>query len=187
MSKRRVVITGLGMISPNGLSVESTWRSILAGESGVGMIEHFDTSQHATKFAALVRGFEASDFMPAKDAKKMDIFIQYGVAAANEAIQQANLVVNDQNRHRVGVMVSSGIGGLRGIEEDHPKCNRWRFSGRIFFLRTIFNYQYDSRVKSRLLHGFTGPNMAIVTGVYRCGVHNSGQAVRIIALSAMRM
>ncbi|CUS48946.1 MAG: beta-ketoacyl-acyl-carrier-protein synthase II FabF [Idiomarinaceae bacterium HL-53] len=179
MSKRRVVITGLGMISPNGLSVESTWRSILAGESGVGMIEHFDTSQHATKFAALVRGFEASDFMPAKDAKKMDIFIQYGVAAANEAIQQANLVVNDQNRHRVGVMVSSGIGGLRGIEENHQKLidGGPRRVSPFFVPSSIIN-MISGQIS--MLHGFTGPNMAIVTAC-TSGVHNIGQAVRIIA------
>src|SRR5690554_1323713 len=179
MSKRRVVVTGLGMVTPNGLNVASTWKSILAGISGVGPIQHFDTQGFGTHFAALVKGFEVTNYMSRKDARKMDTFIQYGVVAAQEAIADSGLTFDDSNRHRVGVMISSGIGGLEGIEENHNKLNT---SGprRVspFFVPSSIINMISGQVS--MMHGLTGPNMAIVTAC-TSGVHNIGQAARIIA------
>lgn len=179
MSKRRVVVTGLGMITPNGSNVASTWQSVLAGQSGVGPIEHFDTEGFGTNFAALVKNFEVTDYMSRKEARKMDTFIQYGVVAAQEAITNSGLTFNDENRHRVGVMISSGIGGLEGIEENHTKLNT---SGprRVspFFVPSSIINMISGQVS--MMHGLTGPNMAIVTAC-TSGVHNIGQAARIIA------
>lgn len=179
MSKRRVVVTGLGMVTPNGLNVETTWKSILAGESGVGPIEHFDTSSYATQFAALVKGFDPAEVMPAKEARKMDTFIQYGVAAAIEAIAHSGLTVDDENRDRIGVMVSSGIGGLRGIEENHEKLlNGGPRKVSPFFVPSSIINMISGQIS--MMYGLTGPNMAIVTAC-TSGVHNIGQAARIIA------
>ncbi|HLV48458.1 MAG TPA: beta-ketoacyl-ACP synthase II [Aliidiomarina sp.] len=179
MAKRRVVVTGLGMITPNGLNVASTWQSILASESGVGAIEHFDTELFATKFAALVKGFEATAYMSAKDARKMDTFIQYGVVAAQEAIAHSGLEINDSNRDRIGVMISSGIGGLQGIEENHDKLLQGgpRRVSPFFVPSSIIN-MISGQVS--MMHGLKGPNMAIVTAC-TSGVHNLGQAARVIA------
>ena len=96
-------------------------EALLAGKSGIGMIEHFDTSEYPTKFAGLVKDFNAEDYMPKKDAKKMDLFIQYGVAAGVQAIKDAGLEVTETNASRIGVAVGSGIGGLGLIEENHEK------------------------------------------------------------------
>jgi len=179
MTKRRVVVTGLGMVTPNGLNVESTWQSVLAAQSGVGLIEHFDTEPFGTKFAALVKGFEASNYMSAKDARKMDSFIQYGVVAAQEAISHSGLEINDDNRGRIGVMISSGIGGLEGIEENHVKLQQGgpRRVSPFFVPSSIIN-MISGQVS--MIHGLTGPNMAIVTAC-TSGVHNLGQAARVIA------
>ncbi|VEA73116.1 3-oxoacyl-[acyl-carrier-protein] synthase 2 [Serratia rubidaea] len=89
MSKRRVVVTGLGMLSPVGNTVESTWNALLAGQSGISLIDHFDTTAYATKFAGLVKNFNSEDFISRKDARKMDLFIQYGIAAGMQAMQDA--------------------------------------------------------------------------------------------------
>lgn len=179
MSKRRVVVTGLGMISPNGLDTELTWQSILNGESGVKLIEHFDTAEFGTKFAALVSGFEPENYFPRKDAKKMDVFVQYGVAAAKEAIENAKLEVSDENRHRIGVMISSGIGGLRGIEENHQKLiNGGPRKVSPFFVPSSIINMISGQVS--MMHGLTGPNLSMVTAC-TTGVHSIGQAARIIA------
>ncbi|MCO4320840.1 beta-ketoacyl-ACP synthase II [Aliidiomarina quisquiliarum] len=179
MTKRRVVVTGLGMVTPNGLNVETTWQSILAGQSGAGPIEHFDTELFATKFAALVKGFEVTNYMSAKDARKMDTFIQYGVVAAQEAMSDSGLEVTDRNRSRIGVMISSGIGGLEGIEENHLKLQQGgpRRVSPFFVPSSIIN-MISGQVSMR--HGLTGPNMAVVTAC-TSGVHNLGQAARVIA------
>ncbi len=117
MSKRRVVITGMGMVSPVGLSVKESWQNILAGKSGIAPITHFDTSGFATTFGGSVKGFEVTDYIKAKDAKKMDPFIHYGIAASMEAIKDSGIEVTDENAERIGVAVGSGIGGLPGIEK----------------------------------------------------------------------
>lgn len=179
MSKRRVVVTGLGMVTPNGLDTESTWASIIAGQSGAGPIEHFPTDGFSTQFACLVKGFDATHYMPAKEARKMDTFIQYGVVAAQQAIADAGLSVTETQAHRIGVMISSGIGGLLGIEENHQKLldGGPRRVSPFFVPSSIIN-MISGQVS--MLYGFTGPNMAIVTAC-TSGVHNIGQAARVIA------
>ena len=118
-SKRRVVVTGLGMVSPVGLTVKEAWANILAGKSGIGPITHFDVSQFPVRFGGSVRNFDPSLYIPAKDIKKMDPFIHYGIAASTEAIADANLQVTEESSHRIGVAIGSGIGGLWGIEKGH--------------------------------------------------------------------
>lgn len=179
MTKRRVVVTGLGMVTPNGLDVPTTWQSVLAGQSGVGAIEHFDTAQFATRFAALVKGFEVTDYIAAKEARKMDTFIQYGVVAAQEAMRHSGLEVTEANRARIGVMISSGIGGLEGIENNYDKLQQGgpRRVSPFFVPSSIIN-MISGQVS--MMFGLTGPNMAIVTAC-TSGVHNLGQAARVIA------
>ncbi len=119
MSKRRVVVTGLGMLSPVGNTVASTWNALLAGQSGISLIDHFDTSAYATRFAGLVKDFNSEDFIPRKEARKMDAFIQYGVVAGIQAMQDSGLEVTEANASRIGAAIGSGIGGLGLIEENH--------------------------------------------------------------------
>ena len=119
MSKRRVVVTGLGMLSPVGNTVESTWNALLAGQSGISLIDHFDTSAYATRFAGLVKDFNCEDFIPRKDARKMDAFIQYGITAGIQAMQDSGLEVTAENAPRIGAAIGSGIGGLGLIKENH--------------------------------------------------------------------
>lgn len=179
MSKRRVVVTGLGMVTPNGLDTETTWASIIAGKSGAGPITHFDTQGYSTQFACLVKDFDVSAYMPAKEARKMDTFIQYGVVAAQQAIADSGLSFDERNAHRCGVMISSGIGGLQGIEENHQKLLEGgpRRVSPFFVPSSIIN-MISGQVS--MMYGLTGPNMAIVTAC-TSGVHNIGQAARIIA------
>ncbi len=119
MSKRRVVVTGLGMLSPVGNTVESTWKALLAGQSGISLIDHFDTSAYATKFAGLVKDFNCDDIISRKEQRKMDAFIQYGIVAGVQAMQDSGLEVTEENATRIGAAIGSGIGGLGLIEENH--------------------------------------------------------------------
>ena len=119
MAKRRVVITGMGMVSPVGLSVNESWENILAGKSGIAPITHFDTTGFSTTFGGSVKNFDVSNYLSPKDAKKMDPFIHYGIAASMEAIKDSGLEVTEANAERIGVAVGSGIGGLPGIEKGH--------------------------------------------------------------------
>ncbi|RUO31728.1 beta-ketoacyl-[acyl-carrier-protein] synthase II [Aliidiomarina sedimenti] len=179
MTKRRVVVTGLGMVTPLGLNADSTWSALLDGRSGAGPIEHFDTSAFATKFACLVKDFDVSQYMLAKDAKKMDVFIQYGVVAGMEAVADAGLEITDHNRHRIGVMVSSGIGGILGIEENHTKLlNSGPRRVSPFFIPASITNMLSGQLSMH--YGITGPSLAIVTAC-TTGVHNIGQAARMIA------
>lgn len=179
MTKRRVVVTGLGMVTPLGLDASSTWSALLDGRSGAGPIEHFDTTKFATNFACLVKDFDVSQYMAAKDAKKMDTFIQYGVVAGMEAVADSGLEITDSNRHRIGVMVSSGIGGILGIEQNHAKLLQ---SGprRVspFFVPASITNMLSGQLSMH--YGITGPSLAIVTAC-TTGVHNIGQAARMIA------
>ncbi|MBA3989084.1 beta-ketoacyl-ACP synthase II [Aliidiomarina maris] len=179
MTKRRVVVTGIGMVTPLGLTAADTWSALLDGRSGAGPITHFDTSDFATKFACQVKDFDVSRYMSAKDAKKMDIFIQYGVVAGMEAVADAGLDINDSNRHRIGVMVSSGIGGILGIEENHTKLmNSGPRRVSPFFVPASITNMLSGQLSMH--YGITGPTLAIVTAC-TSGVHNIGQAARMIA------
>ena len=176
---RRVVVTGLGMLSPLGNSPESTWQNLLLGKSGISDITHFDTSEYPTRFAGLVKDFDAQDYMARKEAKKMDLFIQYGVAAGVQAIKDSGLEVNEANAQRIGVAIGSGIGGLGLIEENHTKLlkNGPRKLSPFFVPSTIIN-MISGHLS--IMFGMKGPNISIVTAC-TSGVHNIGHAARMIA------
>src|SRR5512133_2989900 len=115
--RKRVLVTGLGCVSPLGLNVQETWSALLEGKSGAGPITHFDASQHKTRFAAEVKGFDPVARFGQREARKMDRFTQFAIAAAEEAMQEAGLTINDSNRDRIGVLIGTGIGGISTILE----------------------------------------------------------------------
>lgn len=178
MAKRRVVVTGLGMLTPLGNDVASSWQGLQQAKSGIGFIEHFDTSAYTTKFAGLVKNFDVEPYFPAKDAKKMDLFIQYGVAAAIQAFRDSGLEVTEQNAHRIGAAIGSGIGGLGLIEENHTKLinSGPKRLSPFFVPSTIINMIAG---QLSIMLGLQGPNISIVTAC-TTGVHNIGQAARMI-------
>ncbi len=178
MSKRRVVITGLGMLSPVGNSVEESWKAVQAGQSGISNIEHFDTEKFACKFAGLVKDFNVEDYMPKKEARKMDVFIQYGVAAAEQAFQDSGLVVTDENAERIGVAIGSGIGGITTIETNVRNFEKSgpRKISPFFVPATIIN-MISGHVS--INKGLKGPNIAITTAC-TTGTHSIGMAARMI-------
>ncbi|MFL4556066.1 beta-ketoacyl-ACP synthase II [Yersinia kristensenii] len=179
MSKRRVVVTGLGMLSPVGNTVESTWNAVLAGQSGISLIDHFDTTDYATKFAGLVKDFNCEDYISRKDARKMDAFIQYGVAAGMQAMRDSGLEVTEANAPRIGAAIGSGIGGLGLIEENHTSLVKGgpRKISPFFVPSTIVNMIAGHLT---IMFGMRGPSISIATAC-TSGVHNIGQAARIIA------
>lgn len=179
MSKRRVVVTGLGMLSPVGNTVESTWNALLAGKSGIGLIDHFDTSAFATRFAGLVKDFTCEDYISRKDARKMDPFIQYGVAAGIQAMKDSGLEVTEENAPRFGAAIGSGIGGLGLIEENHTLLVNGgpRKISPFFVPSTIVNMIAGHL---SIMFGLRGPSISIATAC-TSGVHNIGHAARIIA------
>ena len=118
MAKRRVVITGLGVISPVGNSIKTAWENILAGRSGIAPITNFDASDFSVRFAGEIRDFEVSDYIPSKEARRMGTFIHYGIAAASQAIEDSGIEITDANAARAGVAIGSGIGGLQGKTSD---------------------------------------------------------------------
>ncbi|MGG4610205.1 beta-ketoacyl-ACP synthase II [Providencia sp. Me31A] len=180
MSKRRVVVTGLGMLSPVGNTVESSWKAVCDGQSGISLIDHFDTTNHATKFAGLVKDFNYEDFgISRKDAKKMDPFIQYGIAAGFQAFKDAGLEVTEANATRIGAAIGSGIGGL-GLIQDN--CESLLSGGPrkvspFFVPSTIINMVAGHL---SIMYGLRGPSISIATAC-TSGVHNIGQAARMIA------
>ncbi|MCT8126198.1 beta-ketoacyl-ACP synthase II [Alishewanella sp. BS5-314] len=178
MAKRRVVVTGLGMLTPLGNDVTSSWQGLQQAKSGIGLIEHFDTSAYTTKFAGLVKDFDVEPYFPAKDAKKMDLFIQYGVAAAMQAFRDSGLEINEVNAHRIGAAIGSGIGGLGLIEENHTKLlnSGPKRLSPFFVPSTIINMIAG---QLSIMLGLKGPNISIVTAC-TTGVHNIGQAARMI-------
>ena len=178
MTKRRVVITGLGMVSPVGLTVADSWKNILAGKGGIGPIEHFDVSEFSTRFGGSVWDFDPTNYMPAKDVKKMDPFIHYGVAAAKEAFEDSGLEVTEENATRIGVAIGSGIGGLMGIEKGH---NNFLKSGprkiSPFFVPSNIINMISGNVS--IMFGLKGPNYAITTAC-ATATHSIGDAGRMI-------
>lgn len=179
MSRRRVVVTGLGCISPLGNDTRSTWDGILAGRSGAAPIELFDTEKYGTKFAATVKGFDPTLTINPKDTKKMDGFIQYGYAAAVEAIRDAGLEATEANAHRIGLAIGAGIGGLDSIERNHAaleKSGPRRVSP--FFVPSAIINMISGYLS--IDYGFKGPNIAITTAC-TTGTHNIGYAGRTIA------
>lgn len=179
MSKRRVVVTGLGMVTPLGLDVATTWQAILAGKSGIGLIEHFDASDLSCKICGAVKNFNAAEYMPEKEIKKRDFFIQYGMAAATQAIQDSGVVVTDENAYRVGLAIGSGIGGLPIIEKNHSillESGPRRLSP--FFIPAALINMISGNVS--IQYGMKGPNISLVSAC-TTGSHNIGYAARTIA------
>lgn len=181
MTSRRVVITGLGMLTPLGADVASTWEGIKAGKSGIRNIEHFDTESFATRFAGLVPEFDIADYLSPKDARKMDVFIQYGLVAAIQAIRDAGLDMEKEDADRVGAAFGSGIGGLTNIEDNHRKMldSGPRKLSPFFVPGTIINMIAGNLA---IMYGMKGPNFAITTAC-TTGTHNIGFAAQQIMLA----
>ncbi len=178
MSRRRVVVTGLGHISPVGNTVEQGWANLVAGKSGIATVTKFDAANLSTRFAGEVKGFNVEDYMPAKDARHMDTFIHYGVAAGIQAMQDSGLVVTDENSERFGVIVGSGIGGLPMIEQTQTELlNRGPRRISPFFVPASIINMISGHLSIRF--GLKGPNLAIVTAC-TTGAHSVGEAMRII-------
>jgi 3-oxoacyl-[acyl-carrier-protein] synthase II len=179
VTKRRVVVTGMGMLTPLGNDVASTWQALQQGKSGIDFITHFDAEAYSTKFAGLVKNFEVEPFFSGKEARKMDLFIQYGVAAGIQAFRDSGIEITEQNAGRIGAAIGSGIGGLGLIEENHEKllASGPRKLSPFFVPSTIIN-MISGHLSIML--GLQGPNISIVTAC-TTGVHNIGHAARMIA------
>jgi 3-oxoacyl-[acyl-carrier-protein] synthase II len=178
LTKRRVVITGLGMVSPVGLTVSESWANILAGKGGIGPITHMDVSAFSTRFGGSVRNFDPANYITAKDVKKMDPFIHYGIAAAKEAIENSGIEVTEQNATRIGVSIGSGIGGITGIEKGHEaymKSGPRKISP--FFVPANIINMISGNVS--IMFGLKGPNYAITTAC-ATATHCIGDAGRMI-------
>jgi len=178
MSKRRVVITGMGIISPVGNSVEESWSNILAGKSGINSLTNLETEGQAVKFGGSVKNFEITDYLKPKDAKKMDTFIHYGMAAGIQAIEDSGIEVTEENAERIGVAIGAGIGGLGTIERT-ADLFREKGAKRIspFFVPSSIINMISGNLSIK--YGLKGPNFAIVTAC-TTGTHNIGDASRLI-------
>jgi 3-oxoacyl-[acyl-carrier-protein] synthase II len=179
LSKKRVVVTGLGMVSPLGLNVADTWNAILAGKSGVALIDQFDASDINCRICASVKNFDPLQYLIEKEARKKDIFIQYGIAAAAQAIQDSGLHITEDNADRVGLAVGSGIGGLPMIakSQDILKESGPRKISPFFIPGAIINMIAGNL---SIMYNMRGPNIAVVTAC-TTGTHNIGLAARTIA------
>ncbi|HSL42804.1 MAG TPA: beta-ketoacyl-ACP synthase II [Anaerolineales bacterium] len=179
---RRVVVTGMGCISPVGNNVKETWEAILAGKSGAAMITHFDASKHKTRFAAEVKGFDPVGLFGAREARKMDRFTQFATAVATEAVEQAGLKVDESNRDRIGVVIGTGIGGISTLLEQ-VEVMRERGPERVspFLVPMMISDSAPGMLAIRL--GVRGPNMALATA---CASGNNviGEAVEMIRRGA---
>jgi 3-oxoacyl-[acyl-carrier-protein] synthase II len=178
LAKRRVVITGLGIVSPVGTGIAQAWQNIVDGKSGVARITRFDASLFTSKIAGEVKGFDVSQYLSAKDARRMDVFIHYGLAAAMEAIKDAGIEVTEQNAERIGVNIGSGIGGLPMIEDSH---NDYLAAGPrkispFFIPGTIINMISGNL---SIMYGFKGPNLSMVTAC-STATHCIGESARLI-------
>jgi 3-oxoacyl-[acyl-carrier-protein] synthase II len=178
MAKRRVVITGLGLVCPVGLNVADAWANILAGKSGIAPLTHFDVSDFSVRFGGSVRDFNITEYISAKDAKKMDPFIHYGIAAGMQAVRDAGLEVTEANAERIGVAIGSGIGGLTGIEKGHEAYTKGgpRKISPFFVPSNIINMISGNL---SIVYGMKGPNYAITTAC-ATATHSIGDAARLI-------
>ena len=178
MSKRRVVITGMGIVSPVGNTLDAAWDSIKNGRSGIGQITHFDTTQFATRIAGEVQDFDPKSFLPPKDIKKMDTFIHYGLHACLSALADSGLEITEANAERVGVLVGSGIGGVRGIEESAVALHVGgpRKVSPFYIPSTIINMLPGQLT---IMKGIKGPNFSAVSACASAN-HAFGMAMRLI-------
>lgn len=179
MARKRVVVTGLGLVTPVGNTVDESWANITAGNSGIALIDDFDTSGFNTRFGGSVKAFDISPYLNPKDARKMDLFIQYGMAAGAQAISDSGIECTEDNAERIGVAIGSGIGGLPMIEHNHSallKSGPRRISP--FFVPGSIINMISGNIA--IQHGFKGPNIAITTAC-TTGTHNIGYSARTIA------
>ena len=178
--KRRVVVTGMGLVSPIGVGTATTWEGVLAGRSGIGPITLFDASRHSTRFAGEVKGFDPLQWIDKKDVKKCARFIQFAIAATAMAMRHSGL--RDRRRRmptRVGVVIGSGIGGFEVIEREHRIAARARARSRLAVLHPVVDRQSRRRARSRSGCGAKGPNSAVATAC-TTGAHAIGDAFRLI-------
>ena len=178
MVARRVVITGLGIVSPVGNTIEQAWQNILAGRSGIDRITRFDASSFPVQIAGEVRDFNITDYLPARDARRMDTFIHYGLAAGVQAIKDAGLEAHPANAERIGVSIGSGIGGLPMIEatRDEFVASGVRKISPFFVPGSIINMISGNL---SIMYGYKGPNIALVSAC-STGTHSIGDAARLI-------
>ena len=178
MTARRVVVTGLGMVAPVGLDIHSAWENIVAGKSGIQPITHFDVSSFSTQFGGPIYGFEITDYVSKKEAKKMDNFIHYGVAAGIQAIKDSGLDFDQEDRDRIGVLVGSGIGGITGIENSYQSYldGGPRKISPFFVPASIINMASGNL---SIMYGLQGPNYSIVSAC-SSGAHSIGEAAMMI-------
>jgi len=177
---RRVVVTGLGMVTPVGHTVNETWGNILVGKSGAARIESFDVSAYTTQFSASVKNLDISKYLPAKDARKQDIFVQYGMVAGIQAMEDSGLEITDENAPRVGCSIGSGIGGIGQIEKNTEIIREFgpRRISPFFVPGSIINMISGNL---SIKYNLQGPNLAVVTAC-TTGTHNIGLGARLIAL-----
>jgi len=178
LSSRRVVITGLGAVTPLANTVSETWDGIVNGKSGISAIDSFDISPFASRFGGVIRDLDIGQYIPLKDAKRMDGFIHYGLAAGCQAIEDAGLIVTDENAERIGVAIGAGIGGVTGIEDCHATYVKGgpRRISPFFVPGNIINMISGNL---SIKYGLKGPNFAIVTAC-TTGTHNIGDSARLI-------
>jgi len=179
LSKRRVVVTGLGLLTPVGNTVEESWKNIIAGKSGIAPITAFDASQFSTRISGSVKGFDATEYISVKDIKKMDTFIHFGVAAGIQALNDSGIEVSDANAERIGVAIGSGIGGLPTIEKNRDAyvAGGPRKISPFFVPSSIINMVSGNL---SIMRGLKGPNISIVSAC-TTGAHNIGDAARMIS------
>lgn len=178
MTKRRVVVTGLGIVCPVGLTATQSWEAILAGKSGIETITAFDVSKFSSQIGGTIKQFDVTRYISAKEAKKMDPFIHYGIAASIQAIEDAGLEINEANAERIGIAIGSGIGGLPGIEKGHLSyLNGGARKISPFFVPSNIINMIGGNLSIK--YGIKGPNYAIVTAC-ATGTHNIGDAARLI-------
>ena len=175
---RRVAVTGLGLVTPVGNNVEDSWQSIVDGRSGIAVLDSFDTSEFSSRIGGAIKDFDVTAYMAAKDARKNDPFIHYGIAASVQAIEASGLEIDDSNAERVGIAIGSGIGGLPGIEKGHDAflAGGPRKISPFFVPSNIINMIAGNL---SIRYGIKGPNYGIVTAC-STGTHNIGDAARMI-------
>lgn len=179
MSKRRVVITGLGLLTPVGNNVEESWKNIVAGKSGIAPITAFDASQFSTRISGSVKNFDAGEYLSFKDIKKMDTFIHFGIAAGIQALEDSGVEVTDANAERIGVAIGSGIGGLPTIEKNRDAyVNGGPRKISPFFVPSSIINMVSGNLS--IMRGLKGPNISIVSAC-TTGAHNIGDAARMIS------
>lgn len=178
MAKRRVVVTGMGMVSPLGLDLMSSWKAVIEGKSGVGYITHFDASDYSVRIAAEVKGFDPSNYIELKEVKKMDRFIHFAVAATHMAFEDSMLKITPENAERTGIVIGSGMGGLPAIEYYHRILleKGWKRVSPFFIPMVIVNLAAG---QISIKYGIKGPTLAVTTAC-ATGNHSIGEAFRMI-------